>query len=110
MKKYLAACAIALMAGAMFTPGIAGAKPATKSVQGKTVSFANGKLKVKNKKGAAKYIVGKKTDCGYSKGQMGDSMPCSNLKKKKYMKKSVTVNFRVDKKGRRVAELVAVHL
>lgn len=56
------------------------------------------------------YLVDKKTDCGYSKGQMGDSMKCANLKQAKYARQSVTVTWQLDAKKRRVVTLVAVHL
>lgn len=110
MKKFLAVSAAAVLASLTLTAGVAGAAPAAKTIEGKTVSFAAGKLKVVKKKKTTTYVVGKKTDCGYSTGQMGSSMPCSNLKKSKYLKKSVTVTWHSDGKGRRVAELVAVHL
>jgi len=109
MKRNLSVVVVAIVT--LFSVGIATATaaPASKTTQGRTVSFAAGKLKVKNKKGTAAYVVGKKTDCGYSKGQMGSAMPCSSLKKKKYKSKSVTVTWHA-KNGRRVADLVAVHL
>jgi len=111
MKKFLATCAAGASVVALTVAGPAVAAPASKHTEGKTVSFASGKLKVKAKKGGtAVYVVGKATGCGYSRGQMGDEMPCSNLKKSKYMKKSVSVTWHADKKGRRVADLVAVHL
>lgn len=109
MKKYIAACAVVLATALMFNAGIASAAPVSKTTSGKTVSFANGKLKVKNKRGVTTYVVGKKTDCGYSTGQMGNSMPCSRLNKVRYMKKSVTVEWH-NVNGRRIADLVAVHL
>ncbi len=106
MKKFLAVCVVA---AAALSPAVASAAKSS-TTEGKTVSYAAGKLTVTSKKGTFKYLVGKKTDCGYSQGQMGDSMPCSNLKKSKYLKKSVTVNYHLDSKKNRVADLVAVHL
>jgi hypothetical protein len=109
MKTFLAVSAVALMAALTLTAGPANAAPASKTIQGKMVSFAGGKLKVKNNKGTVKYIVGKKTDCGYSTGMMGNSMPCSKLKKSKYAKKRVYVTWHA-KNGRRIADLVSVQL
>ena len=109
MKKYLAAIAVILASALMFTPGVATAKPVSKTTQGKTVSFANGKLKVRNNRGTTTYVVGKKTDCGYSKGMMGNAMRCSNLRKPRFLNKRVVVTWR-SANGRRVAELVAVQL
>lgn len=110
MKKYIAVCAVAALGAFTLTAGVASAAPASKTTQGKTVSFANGKLKVKKGTATTKYVVGKATDCGYSAGQMGSSMPCKSLKKKKYMKQKVTVTWHTNKKGARVADVVAVHL
>ncbi|MBN8866542.1 MAG: hypothetical protein J0H98_03210 [Solirubrobacterales bacterium] len=109
MKLNLSVLTVAVVA--LFSMGVstATAAPTPKTIDGKTVSFKAGKLKVKNKKGTATYVVGKSTDCGYSKGQMGNSMPCSSLKKKKYMAKKVTVTWHA-KNGRRIADVVAVHL
>lgn len=109
VKKYIAVFAVAVLASLTLTAGAATAAPAAKTIEGKTVSFAAGKLKVVKKKKTTTYIVNNATDCGYSTGQMGNSMPCSKLKKSKYMNKSVTVTWHT-KGGRRVAELVAVHL
>ena len=109
MKKLLAASIIAALglvpAGAIASP----AKSPTKTISAKTVKFAGGKLIVKRGKSYWSFVVNKKTDCGYSTGQMGDSMPCSNLRKSRYMNKRVTVSWQV-RNGKRVADLVAVQL
>lgn len=109
MKKTISVLAIAIISLFTISVGVATAEPAPKTTNGKTVSFASGKLKVKNNRGTTTYVVGKDTDCGYSTGQMGNSMKCSKLKNKKYMKKKVTVTWH-SKNGRRIAEIVAVHL
>lgn len=107
MKKFLALCAAGAISVAALSPAAAIAGSTT---EGKTVSYSAGKLKVSTKKSTATYIVDKKTDCGFSKGQMGDGMPCSNLKQKKFLGKAVTVKWSLDGKKRRVATLVSVHL
>lgn len=86
--------------------------PAVKATttKGKTVSFKGGKLRVTVGKKSVDYIVDKATDCGYSLGQMGDSMRCSNLSQKKYLAKPVRVTWYTDAKKRRVATLVALDL
>ena len=106
MKKLLV---VSIIAALGLVPAGATAASPTKTINAKTVKFAGGKLKVKRGKTFSSYVVNKKTDCGYSTGQMGDAMPCSNLKKSRYMKKSVTISWHA-KNGKRIAELVAVHL
>lgn len=67
MKKLLVACVVGLAALAPATASAA----SSSTTEGKTVSYAAGKLEVKTKKGTFTYLVGKTTDCGYSTGQMG---------------------------------------
>lgn len=57
-----------------------------------------------------KIKVTTKTDCGVSQGQSGDSIPCKTLGKSKYAGKPVTVTYKKNSSGVRVASLVAVHL
>lgn len=109
MKKLLVACAVGAVA---ISPAVAIAAPAAapKTTNGKTVSFAAGRLRVTSSKGTFTYLVGKATDCGYSRGQTGNQIRCADLKQKRYARQSVTVRWHLDAKRRRVAELVAVHL
>lgn len=105
MKKLLVACVVGLAALAPATASAA----SSSTTEGKTVSYAAGKLEVKTKKGTFTYLVGKTTDCGYSTGQMGGEIRCADLKQKKYAGQAVTVKWHLEGK-KRVAELVAVHL
>jgi hypothetical protein len=57
-----------------------------------------------------KIRVQKSTNCGVSRGQSGDQIPCKTLGKPKYAGKPVTVQYKKNAKGVRVASLVAVHL
>lgn len=84
----------------------------TKTTKATSVSYKGGKLRVTEgkKKKAVTYIVDKKTNCGYSEGQMGGEMPCSNLAKKKYLTKPVRVTWYTDAKKRKVATLVSVDM
>lgn len=68
-----------------------------------------GHLTVKAKH-TLKVKVTTKTNCGVSRGQSGDQIPCKSLGKSKYAGKPVTVTYKKNSSGVRVASLVAVHL
>ena len=68
-----------------------------------------GHLTVKAKH-TLKFKVTTKTDCGVSRGQSGDQIPCKTLGKPKYHGKPVSVTWKNNAAGVRVASLVAVHL
>lgn len=88
----------------------------TKTAQGKLVGFTysaakkTGTVTVTSSKGKYVYVLNKTTDCGYSQGQMGDQIACKTLGASKFSRKPVTVNYHRDASGKRVAELVAIHL
>jgi hypothetical protein len=64
-------------------------------------------IKAKHK---LKIKVTSKTNCGVSRGQSGDQIACKTLGKPKYAGKPVTVQYKKNSSGVRVASLVAVHL
>lgn len=110
MKLKTFAAAVTAAAVVFPSAALAATTATPLTTEGKTVSYKGGKVTVSTKKGKFAYTVNAKTDCGYSAGQMGNSMPCANLKKAKYTKQKVTVQWHRAKNGSRVADLVAVHL
>jgi hypothetical protein len=85
------------------------------STNGKLTSFSYdssakvGHLTV-TAKTKARYKVTTKTNCGVSQGQSGNQIPCKSLGKSKYHNKPVSVTWKRNANGTRVASLVAVHL
>jgi hypothetical protein len=61
-------------------------------------------------KQATKFRLPASTDCGVSYGQSGDQIPCKSLGKSKYAGKPVTVKWKKNASGSRIASLVAVDL
>jgi hypothetical protein len=91
------------------------ASAASKTTNGKVSAFAYntstkvGKLTVATSSSKLAFRVTSATNCGVSKGQSGNQIPCKTLGASKYHNKKVTVSW--TKSGAsRVASLVAVHL
>jgi hypothetical protein len=104
MKKICLVVAVAL--GVIGPATVAQAKLNT----GSLVSYKDGKLVITHKKaGKSKYRVTKKTDCGVSYGQMGDSIKCGAFSKAKYEGRPIRVNWHRED-GRKVADLVSVNM
>ncbi len=116
MQQLLPSVAVLGACAALVTTATAGAAPATKTVDGKLVSVTyaaakqTGTVTVSSAKGRYVYLVDKATDCGYSQGQMGDSIVCKALAGARFKGKPVTVKYHRNAAGKRVAELVAAHL
>jgi hypothetical protein len=70
----------------------------------------HGILTVTLKSSKPHFVVPNNANCGVSKGQSGDKIPCKTLGKSTYANKPVTVTWKRDTAGRRIASLVAVHL
>jgi len=70
----------------------------------------HGILTVTLKSSTPHFVVPNSANCGVSKGQSGDQIPCKTLGKSTYTHKPVTVTWKRDGAGRRIASLVAVHL
>lgn len=69
-----------------------------------------GHLTVATKSSRLKFRVPASANCGVSQGQSGNQVPCRTLGKAKYANKPVTVTWKRNSAGARVASLVAVHL
>jgi hypothetical protein len=114
MKKIVTLCVVGAMAlapaAAVAGTGSSASTKVPTTTKGKTVSFKSKVLTVKTKHGNVKFTIGKKTGCGSNTGQMGGDMPCSNLKKKKYMKKVVQVSWTKGSKGKKNVVFVNVTL
>lgn len=69
-----------------------------------------GLLTVTTKASKRKFSVPDSANCGVSKGQSGNQIPCKTLGKSKYANKAVTVTWTRNAAGGLEASLVAVHL
>jgi hypothetical protein len=111
MKTRISAGLVALVVLMLTVAAVASAA----TTNGKLTSFSYdsstkvGHLTV-TAKHKTKYKVTAKTNCGVSQGQSGDQIPCKSLGKAKYHNKPVTVQWKRNSSGTRVASLVAVHL
>lgn len=88
----------------------AASTPKTSQSVGRTVSYKGSKLRVMVGKRRIDYAVNKATMCGYSRGNRGTGIRCSQLAQKRYLAKPVRVMWYTDAKKRRVATIVAVIL
>jgi hypothetical protein len=115
MKTRLQAClaVLAVLALAFTSVAVAAAQHTT---NGKVAHFSytpskhHGILTVALKSSDPHFVVPNSANCGVSHGQSGDQIPCKTLGKSKYAHKPVTVTWKRDGAGRRIASLVAVHL
>jgi hypothetical protein len=104
-----------LVALVVFVAAFAAVAAASTTTNGKVASFTYnnsaqaGRLTVSLAKRKLVFQVTTNTNCGVSRGQSGDQIPCKTLGAAKYKGKKVTVTWS-HSGSNRVASVVAVHL